>query len=54
VPLFGKPICSHAGSSDQAHESDSISNQRHLVDDFLKNHPEIEAISEKVDDGYKR
>lgn len=33
-------------------ESDSITNQKKLIDDFLKNNPSIEAVSEKVDDGY--
>ena len=33
-------------------ESDSISNQKALIRDFLKNHSEIQAVSEKSDDGY--
>jgi DNA invertase Pin-like site-specific DNA recombinase len=33
-------------------ESDSIQNQNNLIDDFLKNNPDIEAVSEKIDDGY--
>lgn len=33
-------------------ESDSIGNQKALIRDFLKNHPEIQVVSEKVDDGY--
>lgn len=33
-------------------ESDSIGNQKALIRDFLKNHPEIQAVSEKSDDGY--
>ena len=33
-------------------ESDSIGNQKALIRDFLKNHPEIEVVSEKADDGY--
>lgn len=33
-------------------ESDSISNQRMLIYDFLKKHPEIEVKSEYCDDGY--
>ena len=32
-------------------ESDSVGNQRKLIDDFLKNHPDIEVVSENVDDG---
>ena len=33
-------------------ESDSIGNQRALIRDFIKHHPEIEVASEKSDDGY--
>ena len=33
-------------------ESDSITNQRALIRDFLKRHPEIHIVSEKTDDGY--
>ena len=33
-------------------ESDSVGNQRKLIDEFLKKHPEIEVIDEKVDDGW--
>ena len=33
-------------------ESDSIGNQKALIRDFIKNHPEIEVVSEKADDGY--
>ena len=32
-------------------ESESISNQRKIIDAFLIEHPEIECISERVDDG---
>ena len=32
-------------------ESDSVANQRKLIDEYLKNHPEIEAVGEYVDDG---
>ena len=32
-------------------ESDSIANQRKLIDEWLKNHPEIECVGEFVDDG---
>ena len=38
-------------SDDKNNESDSIQNQRKMIDEFLKNNPEIEAISEFVDDG---
>lgn len=33
-------------------ESDSIVNQKDLIKDFLKSKPEIQLISERVDDGY--
>jgi len=33
-------------------ESDSVSNQRKLIDEFLKKHPNIEVVDEKVDDGW--
>ena len=33
-------------------ESDSIGNQKALIRDFIKKHPEIEVVSEKSDDGY--
>lgn len=37
---------------DAKKESNSISNQKALVRDFLSNYPEIEIVAEKVDDGY--
>lgn len=33
-------------------ESDSIANQKKLIEDYLKSQPDIELVSEKVDDGY--
>ena len=33
-------------------ESDSIGNQKALIREFVKNHPEIQVVSEKADDGY--
>ncbi len=33
-------------------ESESVSNQRKLIDEWLKGHPEIEVVSEKIDDGW--
>lgn len=33
-------------------ESDSIANQKKLIEDYLGGHPDIELVSEKVDDGY--
>jgi len=38
-------------TDEKTSESDSVGNQRKLIDDFLKNHPDIEAVSEYVDDG---
>ena len=32
-------------------EIDSVANQRRLLDDYLKNHPEMEVVGEFVDDG---
>ena len=37
---------------EKAVESNSIKNQRQLILEFLKKHPEIRLIGEKVDDGY--
>lgn len=39
-------------SLDRSSESDSIANQKKLIEEFLKGHPEIELVSERVDDGY--
>lgn len=33
-------------------ESDSIANQKKLIEDYVKGHPDIGLVSEKVDDGY--
>ena len=33
-------------------ESETIGNQRKLIDNFLEQHPDIEAVDEKIDDGY--
>lgn len=38
--------------SDGKLESNSISNQRLLINDYLKNHSEIRVVQEYVDDGY--
>ena len=40
------------GSKVEKNESDSISNQRMMIDEYLKNHPEIEVVGEKIDDGF--
>lgn len=39
-------------TADRDNESDSIANQKRLIEDFLKNNPDIELVSERVDDGY--
>lgn len=39
-------------TDDKASESDSVGNQRKLIENFAANHPEIEIVSEKIDDGY--
>lgn len=39
-------------TDDKSVESNSVSNQRKLIDDFLAQHTEIEVVCEKVDDGY--
>ncbi len=39
-------------TNSRASESDSISNQRKLIEDFVKDNPDIEIVTEKVDDGY--
>lgn len=39
-------------SPDKSEESDSISNQKKLIEDFVAAHPDIEIVSERVDDGY--
>ena len=33
-------------------ESNSVGNQRKLIDEFLAKHPEIEVVGEKIDDGW--
>ena len=33
-------------------ESDSVTNQRKQIDEYLKSHPEIEVVGEKIDDGF--
>ena len=39
-------------STDRSVESDSIANQKKLIEDFVAAHPDIELVSERVDDGY--
>ena len=33
-------------------ESDSIRNQRSLINDFVKQHKELQLVEEYIDDGY--
>ena len=42
---------SHA-DDDKKDESDSVSNQRKIIDSYIGSQPDIEAVSEMVDDGY--
>lgn len=39
-------------TNDKSVESDSVANQRRLIDDYISRHPEIEVVAEKIDDGY--
>ena len=39
-------------TADQSEESDSITNQKKLVEDFVAAHPDITLVNERVDDGY--
>lgn len=39
-------------TDDKSNESDSVGNQRKLIEEFANHHPEIELVSERVDDGY--
>lgn len=39
-------------AKDRENESDSISNQKKLIESFIKAHPDIELVSERIDDGY--
>ena len=41
-----------SNADDNIGESDSVISQRKLIDEYLKNHPEIEVVGEKVDDGW--
>jgi DNA invertase Pin-like site-specific DNA recombinase len=38
-------------TDDKTNESDSVANQRKMLDSFIENQPDIEAVDEKVDDG---
>lgn len=39
-------------TDDKSNESDSVANQRKLLDSFIESHPDMEAVLEKVDDGW--
>lgn len=56
MPKIKYQACIYARLSredgDDKVESNSISNQKAMVRDFLNNYPDIEVVSEKVDDGY--
>lgn len=39
-------------TDDRSKESESLANQRKMMEDFLVNYPDIEVVSEKLDDGY--
>ena len=39
-------------TADRSGESDSIANQKKLIEDYVAAHPDIELVSERVDDGY--
>lgn len=39
-------------TDDKENESDSVANQRKLLDSFIESSPDIEVVSERVDDGW--
>jgi len=39
-------------ADDKSKESDSVSNQKKLIEDFVAQNPDIELVDEKIDDGY--
>lgn len=39
-------------TDDRSNESDSVGNQRKLIENFVAHNPDIEVVSEKIDDGY--
>ena len=41
-------------TDDRSSESDSVTNQRKLIENFIERNPDIEIISEKIDDGLQR
>ena len=38
-------------TDDKSNESNSVGNQRKLIEDFVSRHPEIELVSEKLGRG---
>lgn len=39
-------------ADDKSKESDSVANQKKLIEDFVAQNPDIELVDEKIDDGY--
>ena len=39
-------------AEDHGEESDSVTNQKKLIREFVSRQPDIELVSEQVDDGY--
>lgn len=39
-------------TDDRSNESDSVANQRRLIENFVERNSDIELVSEKIDDGY--
>lgn len=39
-------------TDDRSSESDSVTNQRKLIENFIERNPDIQIVSEKIDDGY--
>ena len=53
MPKFGATAYLRLSyTENHENESDSIANQKKLIEDYVKGHPDIELVSEKVDDGY--
>lgn len=41
-------------TDDRSSESDSVTNQRKLIENFIERNPDIQIVSEKIDDGYSQ
>lgn len=39
-------------TDDKSNESDSVGNQRKLIENFIAHNPDIEVVAEKIDNGY--